>query len=201
MFNINLYSKFKHFASRIKPQYSAKCYSVQTMRALGVKTLLERSFDPWIVRGRCLIWGLSKACHFKIMTTHVEFQWCETIINISIHLHRKVLHAWHSRHSYAWLQRAGDCWQCWISLQTSSVKLKSRENLFIHNSHVECKVVLKFYTEHGSITVVFCDTFENDWPSDRYVMKQEHVGDVQKSSASISECLQSHAQHQLWIST
>ena len=54
--------------------------------------------------------------------------------------------------------------------------LKSRENLFIHNSHVKCKVVLKFCTEHGSINVVFSAKFENDWPSDRYhgyVIKQK----------------------------
>ena len=45
----------------------------------------------------------------------------------------------------------------------SPLKLKSREILFVHNIRFNNPIVLKFCTEHGSITSVFCSKFQNDW--------------------------------------
>ena len=37
-----------------------------------------------------------------------------------------------------------------------------RDNLFVHNIRFRCPIVLKFFTVHGSITVVLCDKLQND---------------------------------------
>ena len=42
------------------------------------------------------------------------------------------------------------------------LKLKSREISFVHNIRFSCPIVLKFCTEHGSITAVLCATFRDD---------------------------------------
>ena len=42
------------------------------------------------------------------------------------------------------------------------LKLKSREISFIHNINLSCLIILKFYTEHGSITAVLCAKCQND---------------------------------------
>ena len=42
------------------------------------------------------------------------------------------------------------------------LKVTSRELSFAHNVLLIVKIVLKFYTEYGIDTAVFCVTFEND---------------------------------------
>ena len=67
----------------------------------------------------------------------------------------------HKTHDLA--SRIWSLLQCRKSLQNSHIKPKSRENLFIHNTHINCKFVFKFCTEHDSI----CAKFRNDWSYDR----------------------------------
>ena len=43
------------------------------------------------------------------------------------------------------------------------VPLKSRKVSFVHNFILDCRIVLKFYTEHGCDTAVLCVKFYNDW--------------------------------------
>ena len=41
------------------------------------------------------------------------------------------------------------------------------QNSYVHNIHCSCQIVLQFCTEHGSITVMLSETFQNDWISDK----------------------------------
>ena len=43
------------------------------------------------------------------------------------------------------------------------VQLKSCNNLFFHNLFSNHPMILKFCTEHGSLTAVLCANFENHW--------------------------------------
>ena len=49
-------------------------------------------------------------------------------------------------------------------------KLKSCGNSFVHNIRFNCPIVLKFCTEHDSITVVLCAKLQNDWITNEYAM-------------------------------
>ena len=50
------------------------------------------------------------------------------------------------------------------------IKLKSREILFGHNSLLICRIVLKFCTQHGSITAVLCANFQNDLTDEMHIL-------------------------------
>ena len=52
------------------------------------------------------------------------------------------------------------------------LKLKSREILYAHNSCLSWPIILKFCTEHGSITAVLCANFQTDWTIETDVMDQ-----------------------------
>ena len=54
-----------------------------------------------------------------------------------------------------------------------------------------------FFIEHG----VAVGAWGGGGVSVKNTTEQEHVWDVWKPLANISECLQSHAHHQLWIYT
>ena len=60
---------------------------------------------------------------------------------------------------------------CNISYRSEThTELKSREISFAHNSLLSCQIVLKFCTEHGSITVVPFANFENELTTEVDVM-------------------------------
>ena len=44
----------------------------------------------------------------------------------------------------------------------TNFKLKSLEIWFVHAIHISCPIILTFCTEHGSITAVLCENFQND---------------------------------------
>ena len=44
--------------------------------------------------------------------------------------------------------------------------LKS-QNCFIHNIHLICQLILKFCTEHSSITVMLCAKLQDDWATEQ----------------------------------
>ena len=50
------------------------------------------------------------------------------------------------------------------------LKLKSRKKSFVHNIGLNNPIVLKCWTEHGSITVVLCAKFQDDWAIEKNVM-------------------------------
>ena len=52
------------------------------------------------------------------------------------------------------------------------LKLKSRKISFVHNSHIEFPIILKFCTEHGSTTAVLCAKFQNYWTIKTDVMDE-----------------------------
>ena len=52
-------------------------------------------------------------------------------------------------------------------------KLKSSENLFDLNLLLCCQIILKFCTEHGSITAVLCANFQNDLTTKMDVMDEQ----------------------------
>ena len=54
------------------------------------------------------------------------------------------------------------------------LKFKSREFAFFHNILVNT-LVLKFYTEHGSITAVLCAKFQSDWTARTYFMDERNI--------------------------
>ena len=47
------------------------------------------------------------------------------------------------------------------------LKLKSREVSFVHNFHMNCPIVLKFRTQHDSITALFSAQFQNYWVTEK----------------------------------
>ena len=53
-------------------------------------------------------------------------------------------------------------------------KLKFRKMSLIHNICYSCLIVLKFCTEHGSITAVLCAKFQNHWTTDKNAMDRWH---------------------------
>ena len=56
------------------------------------------------------------------------------------------------------------------------LKLKSREKSFVHNIRSNNPIVLKYCTEHDSVTAVHWARFQNDWKFETYV-KGERVSD------------------------
>ena len=50
-------------------------------------------------------------------------------------------------------------WGLWHYME-SAQKTQIR---FVYWMHVCCRIILKFRTEHGSITAVLCAKFQNDW--------------------------------------
>ena len=58
-----------------------------------------------------------------------------------------------------------------ISVQNSS-QPKSREISFTHNLILSYQIILKFCTEHGSDTAVFCAKFQKDWIIEANVMEE-----------------------------
>ena len=52
------------------------------------------------------------------------------------------------------------------------IKLRSREISFAHNSLRNCQIVLKYCTEHGSITAVLCAKFQNDLTNEMDVLDE-----------------------------
>ena len=57
-----------------------------------------------------------------------------------------------------------------ISVRSAS-ELKSRENSFAHYTFFNYPIVLKFCTEHGSVTAVLCATFRNEWITETDVIR------------------------------
>ena len=57
-------------------------------------------------------------------------------------------------------------------LSETHLKLKSREISFVHNICLKNPIVLDFCTQHGSITVVLCVKFQNDWTNATNVMDE-----------------------------
>ena len=53
-------------------------------------------------------------------------------------------------------------------------KLKFRKMSFIHNICYCYLIVLKFCTEHGSITAVLCAKFQNHWTTEKNAMDRWH---------------------------
>ena len=65
----------------------------------------------------------------------------------------------------------------WTNLRTAAIeetptKPKSRETLFVFNIQHSRLIILQFYTEHGSDTVVFSTEFEDDWAPEIDVMDE-----------------------------
>ena len=66
----------------------------------------------------------------------------------------------------------------WILVACSDVeypseihpKFKSCSISFVHNIHFSCSIILRFCTEHGSITAVLCVKFQNDWATGKRIM-------------------------------
>ena len=54
------------------------------------------------------------------------------------------------------------------------LKLKFREILIARNILLRCQMVVKFCTEHGSITAVLCANFQNDLTIEIDVLKERH---------------------------
>ena len=46
---------------------------------------------------------------------------------------------------------------------------------FAHNSFISCQIVLKFCTEHGSVTAMLCTKFQNDLISEMDVMNEQNL--------------------------
>ena len=59
----------------------------------------------------------------------------------------------------------------------SVIHLKT-QILSIHNIHFSCPIILKFCTEHGSITAMLCAKFQNDWATVKYVMGKKFSRDL-----------------------
>ena len=56
----------------------------------------------------------------------------------------------------------GDC--CNIEQPSEThLKLTSHQNSFFDDIHVNCQIILKICTEHGSTTAMLCAKFQNDW--------------------------------------
>ena len=54
-------------------------------------------------------------------------------------------------------------------------RLQFCTNLFVHNIDWSCWFILKFCTEHGSITAMLCVKFQNDWATEKLVVGQWYV--------------------------
>ena len=50
------------------------------------------------------------------------------------------------------------------------LRLKSRENSFIHDIRFRCPAILKLCTEYGNIIIVLCTKIQNDWITKKYVI-------------------------------
>ena len=81
----------------------------------------------------------------------------------------------------AWCRQAtshylSQCWPRSLSpygvTRPQWVKLKSCEISFAHNIHFNCRIILKFYTEHGNISIsisaMLCAKFQNDWSTEAW---------------------------------
>ena len=66
------------------------------------------------------------------------------------------------------IKTAGCCSNVVYPIKTHLLRLKWYANLVIHNIHFNCPIILKFCTEHGSITAVLCAKFQNDWASGKW---------------------------------
>ena len=55
------------------------------------------------------------------------------------------------------------------------LKLKILQILFAHNSCLNCQIILKFCTEHGSITAVLCAKLQNDSTTDMNFMEESDL--------------------------
>ena len=53
------------------------------------------------------------------------------------------------------------------------LKLKSCEISFVYNSYLSWPIVLRFFTEHGSITAVLCAKFQIDWTIETDIMDEQ----------------------------
>ena len=53
------------------------------------------------------------------------------------------------------------------------LKLKSCKILFIHNTYFNCTIVLKFYTEYGSIIATHSAKFLNDWANRKLIIGKQ----------------------------
>ena len=50
------------------------------------------------------------------------------------------------------------------------LKLKSRKMFLVHAIHFSDLIILKFCTEHGSITAMSCAKFQHDRATEKYIM-------------------------------
>ena len=58
------------------------------------------------------------------------------------------------------------------TLSETPPKLQSRKTSFVNNICFSCPSILKFCTEHGSVTAVLCAKFQNDRIIERYTVEE-----------------------------
>ena len=61
-----------------------------------------------------------------------------------------------------------------ISENLSQIHLKNflYKNLLADSTNFSCTIILKFYTKHGSNTVIVCANFQNDWTTTKVFMRK-----------------------------
>ena len=71
--------------------------------------------------------------------------------------------------AFTWCQFYRKCSRCIVNVVphqllpgATGVKLKSSKISFVHTIHVNCQIILTFYTEHGSNIIMLCAKFQND---------------------------------------